>query len=211
MTHTSDRGALSGALAGVGFVGGVAAAMTVADAPYPRPGATVADVQRYFSGNARAARISVAGQLLSAAALARFTGSVARVASRPAVRAAAIGGGAIATTSLVTSAVASAALTGAPGGREPTARALHKLVFLAGGPVHCVGLGLLVGALGTAGIQTGQLPRSLSVAGLTAAGAAVLAPASLAARPAMVVIPLSRLAALVVNGIAGARLARRSG
>jgi hypothetical protein len=31
------------------------------------------------------------------------------------------------------------------------------------------------------------------------------------AKPAMVVIPLSRLAALVVSGIAGARLARRSG
>jgi hypothetical protein len=211
MTQTSDPGALSGALAGVGFVGGVAAAMTLSDAPYPRPGATVTDVQRYFSDNAGPARISVAGQLVSAAALARFTGSVVRLASRPAVRAAAIGGGVLATTSLVTSAVASAALTGKPGEQESTARSLHKLVFLAGGPVHCVGLGMLVGALGMAGIQTGQLPRRLSVAGLTAAGAALLAPATLAAKPAMVVIPLSRLAALVVSGIAGARLARRSG
>lgn len=211
MTQASDRGALSGALAGVGFVGGVAAAMTLSDAPYPRPGATVTDVQRYFSDNARPARISVAGQLVPAAALARFTGSVLRLASRPAVRAAAIGGGALATTSLVTSAVASAALTGRPGERESTAASLHKLVFLAGGPVHCVGLGMLVGALGMAGIQTGQLPTPLAVAGLTAAGAAVLAPASMVAEPAMVAIPLGRLAALVVSGIAGVRLARRSG
>lgn len=209
MTHSSDRGALSGVLAGVGFVGGVGAAMALADAPYPRPGATVADVQRYFSDNARAARISVAGQLVSAAALARFTRSVARLSARPRLRTAAIGGGALATASLVTSAVASAALTGRPGTREPAARSLHKLVFLAGGPVHCVGLGLLVGSLGAAGLDTGQLPKPLAVAGLTAAGAAVLAPASMAAQPAMVVIPLSRLAALVVSGIAGARLARR--
>ena len=33
-----DPGALSGTLAGVSFVGGVAGAMALADSPYPRPG-----------------------------------------------------------------------------------------------------------------------------------------------------------------------------
>jgi hypothetical protein len=40
MTSASshDSGALSGTVAGISFVGGVAGAMALADAPYPRPG-----------------------------------------------------------------------------------------------------------------------------------------------------------------------------
>jgi hypothetical protein len=36
-TSHPDRAALSGLLAGVGFVGGVAGAMALADLPFPRP------------------------------------------------------------------------------------------------------------------------------------------------------------------------------
>ena len=45
-----DPGALSGTLAGVSFVGGVAGAMAVADSPYPRPGSEPAEIRRYFRG-----------------------------------------------------------------------------------------------------------------------------------------------------------------
>src|SRR5918993_5292103 len=84
MTSASSRdcGALSGTLAGVSFVGGVAGAMALADSPYPRPGSEPAEIRRYFRGNAGAARLSVVGQLISAASLARFTASVARLAKR---------------------------------------------------------------------------------------------------------------------------------
>jgi hypothetical protein len=61
-----DPGALSGALAGGSFVGGVAGAMALADSPYPRPGSEPAEIRRYFRGNAGAARLSVVGQLISA-------------------------------------------------------------------------------------------------------------------------------------------------
>jgi hypothetical protein len=77
-----DSGALSGTLAGVSFVGGVAGAMTLADSPYPRPGSEPEEIRRYFRGNPGAARLSVAGQLISAASLARFTASVAKLAGR---------------------------------------------------------------------------------------------------------------------------------
>ena len=75
MTSPSSRdsGALSGTFAGISFVGGVAGAMALADSPYPRPGSELAEVLRYFRGNAGAARLSVVGQLISAASLARFT------------------------------------------------------------------------------------------------------------------------------------------
>jgi hypothetical protein len=75
-----DPGALSGILAGISFVGGVAGAMVLADSPYPRPGSEPAEIRRYFRGNAGASRLSVVGQLISAASLARFTASVARLA-----------------------------------------------------------------------------------------------------------------------------------
>ena len=84
MTSASSRdpGALSGTLAGVSFVGGVAGAMALADSPCPHPGSEPAEIRRCFTGNAGAARLSVVGQLISAASLARFTASVARLAAR---------------------------------------------------------------------------------------------------------------------------------
>ena len=50
MTSPSSRdsGALSGTLAGISFVGGVAGAMALADSPYPRPGSEPAEIRRYF-------------------------------------------------------------------------------------------------------------------------------------------------------------------
>jgi len=76
----ADLGARSGVLVGASFVAGMAGAMALADLPYPRPGAEPAQVKRYFTENAGTARVSVAGQAISAVALARFTASVARLA-----------------------------------------------------------------------------------------------------------------------------------
>jgi hypothetical protein len=61
-----DRGALSGPLAGVSFVARVAGAMALADLPYPRPGSEPAQIQQYFGQNAGPARLSAAGQAVSA-------------------------------------------------------------------------------------------------------------------------------------------------
>jgi hypothetical protein len=78
--HAGDPWALSGPLAGVSFVTGVAAALRLTDAPYPRPGPSPRAIRRYFAGSSGAARVSVAGQLVSAASLARFSASAARLA-----------------------------------------------------------------------------------------------------------------------------------
>src|SRR5215217_3570158 len=77
-----EPGALSGMLSGVSFVGGLATGLSLADAPFPRPGAEVRDIQRFFIDNAGPERINVTGQLLSAAFLARYSLSVARLAGR---------------------------------------------------------------------------------------------------------------------------------
>jgi hypothetical protein len=211
-----DPGALSGALAGVSFVGGLATGLSLADAPFPRPGADVKDIQRFFIGSAGPERINVTGQLLSAASLAQFSMSVARLAGRAgrgskALRAAAIVGGALATASLATSAAAAAALTAAPGRDQERARFLHRFLFTAGGPVHGAGLALLLGALGLAGLRTGVLPRPLAIAALTSAGIDALAPVVLVVPEAALVIPAGRFPTFVVLGFAGVHLARGSG
>lgn len=208
-----DARALGGPLAGISFVGGVATAMATARSPYPRPGTEPDAVRRYFSGSATSARISAAGQLLSCAALAIFTAPVVRLARQAGRRshvleAAAVAGGGLAAATLATSALASAALT-----RERSdltrVRNLHTLAFLAGGPTHNVGLGVLTGVVGVAGLATGALPSMLCRACLAVAPLGILSPLSLAAKPAMAVIPLARFPALILGGIAGAMLARR--
>ncbi len=211
-----DLGALSGPLAGASFVAGVAGAVALADSPYPRPGSEPAEVQRYFTGSPEAARVSVAGQLVSAASLARFTASVARLASRSGrgsrgLRAVALGGGGLAAGSLATSALLGAALTGRGGARESSAARLHRWGFIAGGPVHGAGFGALVGALGLAGLRTGGLPRPLAVAGLVSAVAGLLSPLYFVNESAVWFIAAGRFSGLLISGIAGAKLGRRQG
>jgi hypothetical protein len=208
----ADRGALSGVVAGVSFVAGVAGAMALADLPYPRPGSGPEQIRRYFAQNAGPARLSATGQALSAGALVQFTASVARLAGRSgrgsrALQAAAVAGGGLAAASLATAAACAAALTGPPGRDDAGAAALARRGFVAGGPVHTVGFGVLVGALGLAGLRTGELPRPLAIAGLASAATSLLSPLYFLAEPAGWFIPAGRFSGLLVSGIAGTRLA----
>ena len=211
-----DPGALGGVLTGASFIGGLATGLSLADAPFPRPGAAVEDIQRFFQGDAGPERINVAGQLLSAAALAVFSASAARLAGRAdrgprTLRAMANAGGALATLSRAASATAAAARTAGPGRDQARARSLHRFVFAAGGPVHGAGLALLLGALGLAGRRTAALPRPLTTAALASAGLDALAPVVLAVPEAALVVPAGRFPTFVVLGISGARLARGPG
>ena len=211
----SDRGALSGPLAGASFIAGVAGAMALADDPYPRPGSEPAQVRRYFGGNAGPARLSAAGQAISAASLVGFTASVTRLAGRSgrgsrALQAAAVAGGGLAAGSLAAAAGYAAALTGPAGDSDAGAATLARRAFVAGGPVHTAAFGVLVGALGLAGLRTGELPRPLAIAGLASAAASLLSPLYFVAEPAGWFIPAGRFSGLLVSGIAGVRLARLS-
>jgi len=211
----SDRGALGGPLAGASFIAGVAGAMALADDPYPRPGSEPAQVRRYFGGNAGPARLSAAGQAVSAASLVGFTASVARLAGRSgrgsrALQAAAVAGGGLAAGSLAAAAGYAAALTGPAGDSDAGAATLARRAFVAGGPVHTAAFGVLVGALGLAGLRTGELPRPLAIAGLASAAASLLSPLYFVAEPAGWFIPAGRFSGLLVSGIAGVRLARLS-
>jgi len=75
--------ALGRPLSGASFVAGVAAGNGLSDAPCLRPGASAEPIERYFSDNAGPARMSVVGQLVSAAPLGVFAVSVVELAGRP--------------------------------------------------------------------------------------------------------------------------------
>jgi hypothetical protein len=208
---SSDPGAISGALAGVSFFAGVAGAMARSEHPYPRPGSTGAEVRRYFTQRSRAPYVSIGGQLVSATSLARFTASVARLAGRAgpgarALRAAAVAGGAIATAGLAASALCAAALTADRSEDPDRAVNVARRAFLAGGPIHGVGFGVLLGVLGLAGLRTRELPRPVALTALATVPPNLLGPLYLVAEPAGWFIPAGRFPGLIVAGIAGAEL-----
>jgi hypothetical protein len=210
---TSDRAALSGPVSGATFLAALAGALSTADVPYPRPGSDADTIRRFFTGNRGSARLSAAGQLVSAATLGRFTGSVVRLAGAAgpgsrALQATAAVGGATAVASLAASGVLTAALTTDRAADDDHAVALHRRAFLAGGVAHAVGYGLLVGALGVAGERTGVLSRGLARTALASAAAGLLAPLYLVAEPAAWFIPAGRFSGLVVQSVAGVRMAR---
>lgn len=208
-----DRGALSGVVTGVSFLTGFGGAMLLAKDPFPLPGATAEQLRIYFGGSAPAARFSATGQLISAVSLARFTASIAALArrsgpgSRP-LAVAAIGGGGLAVASLTTAAVTHALLTGPRNADDEDAVTMARRVFVAGGPVHGVGFGLLTGVLGVAGLRTGELPRPVAIAALVSAASGLLTPLYFLWEPAGWLIPGGRFTGLVVSGIAGVRLSR---
>ena len=155
------------------------------------------------------------GQLISAASLARYPASVARLAGRSpwrprALRAAAVAGGGLASASLATSGLTAASLTGRASEDPDRAVAAARRAFLAGGPIHGVGLGLLMGALGFAGARTGELPRPLATAALVTAAVNPLGTLYLVAEPAGWFIPAGRFPALIITGISAVRLAAPS-
>ncbi len=213
VTAPADRGALSGLLAGLSFIGGIGGANALAEGPYPRPGSSPSQLRQYFTQNAGPTRLSAAGQAISAVSLARFTAAVARLAGRAGpgsrtLQTAAIAGGALAAASLAASAGYTAALSGRWGRREASVAALARREFLAGGVLHTPAFGILLGALGLAGLRTGELPRPVAVTALASASACLLSPLYFVAEPLAWFIPAGRFPGLIVSGIAGVQLAR---
>jgi hypothetical protein len=207
--------ALGGPIAAATFVGGLVAGNALSNAPYPRPGASPDAIRRYFSDNRGPARLSITGQLLSATALGVFAASVVKLArragrgSRPLQLAAAAGGG-LSFATLTASALTSLELTRGAADQPESAMKLGRRVFVAGGPMHGPAIGLLMGALGVAGLRTKALPKWLSWFALGTAAAGLLAPASLKVERAVLLVPASRFPGLLISGIAGWKLSRQA-
>jgi hypothetical protein len=192
---------LTGPLTGISFVAGVATGVRMARVPFPRPGSKPEDIREYFRGNATGARISVAGQLISAGSLAAFTAQAAR-AMKGRARAAALAGGGFATAALATAAACAGSLTFNAGADAARDVKVHRAMFLAGGPAHGAGFGVLLAALG---LGTDALPRNVALA---IAAPNLLSPLYLVTEPAAWLVPIGRFPGLIAIGVAGQRLAR---
>jgi hypothetical protein len=158
--------------------------------------------------------LSAAGQLVSTAALAHFTASVAKLARRSGpgsqrLRVAALAGGALAVASLATSGLHTLALAGRRGQEDEGAARLARRAFAFGGPIHGVGFGVLTGSLALSGLRTGELPRPVAIAGIVSAVSGLLSPLYFLKETAGWFIPVGRFSGLLVSGIAGVRLGRR--
>jgi hypothetical protein len=143
----------------------------------------------------------------------RFTASVAKLAHRACLRPpalpAAVAGGGLAAASLATSAVTHTTITLLKEeDDDDRAATLARRAFVAGGPLHGVGFGVLTGVLALAGLRTGELPRPVAITGLASAALSMLSPLYFVWEPAGWLIPAGRFAGLLVSGIAGVRLAR---
>ena len=208
--NTSDRDlrGWAGPAAGLAFLAGVASAAARASDPYPRPWATVPEVQRYFTNNHAAARTSVAGQLVSAAALSVFSTTVATAsAHNPTQARATRTTGTLAAASLALSATCGLLLTTTQGRNPDTARRLHRLGFAAGGPLHTVTFGALVGTLAIDTPGPRAPGRALHTACLVSAATGALSPLYYLARPFGFLIVASRFIGLGAIAAAGVRLA----
>jgi hypothetical protein len=72
--------------------------------------------------------------------------------------------------------------------------------------IHSPAFGILVGALGLAGLGTGERPGPVAITALVSASAGLLAPLYLVAEPMAWFIPAGRFPGLVATGIASAQL-----
>ncbi len=200
----------SGPLVGATFLSGVFGAIAIADRRFPRLGSADADVKQYYEANPWSAIISAAGQITSAASLFAFALAVDRFATRvnsPASArvANAIGGG-TAAIALGYSAASTARLGAADRMDPGTAAMLSRRAFVAGGPVHGIGFGIMVGALTATGARSGVLTRPTATLGAVAGVAGISCPAYFLAEPAGWLIPIGRFSGLAFIALAGRKL-----
>lgn len=209
--------AVTGPLIGFAFLGAILGAIRLAKGPFPRPGAPVIDIRRYYQDNARAARFSAAGQAVSILSLTSFVRSVAQLAADShtrtgarTLRTTALASGGAAVASLTVAAGTHAALTLPVQRDDQTTGAMARRVFVAGGPIHGVAYGVFTGALTIIGHRAGRLGPAAVAIGLTSAAAGVASPLYFRWENAGWLIPIGRFSGYALSGIAGVRMARQA-
>ncbi len=217
----SNPWALSGVFFAAFFIVSLVLGGVLASVPLPLPGASAADVARYFTESRTAVLVSGLLQVLSAISLSVFVAPVAAFVRRIAGERRALpwltsGGGALAAVFLLVSALLGwvLALTAAGLGLDLVGT-LRSLNFLSRGAAHVASLGLFVGGVSLAASRqsTGTLPRWIAWEGIVAATLSLACLFSFLWFPASVLIPIGRLLCFVwiVNtSLALARGGRRA-
>lgn len=195
--------ALSGPFFVALFVWGLILGGVLSSASFPMPGAPPSEVARYYAENRAAVLAAGSLQVLSSLALFAFASRVTAFVNSAVGRGGALaravsGGGVLAATLLLTSALLGLVLALADGelglGLVGT---LRRANFLTGGTLHVASLGLLVGAGSIAARRAKAVPRWVPWLGIAAAALAIASLASLVWFPATYLIPLGRLLSFV--------------
>jgi len=134
---------------------------------------------RRLGVTAPGATIALAGGLLASSALA-LSGALIWTLSRPGVRS-----------------------------DGPLVRGFDDLAFATGGPLHVIGLGLLVAGIAVPSLILGFVPRWVAIAGLVIAVACELTTLVLATQQLAPLIPTARFPALIWLLGVGSALPRR--
>jgi hypothetical protein len=210
-TLEPETGAITGLLTGLTFVAAIVGGIRLAQGPPPRPGSPPAAIGEFYNNKASAVRFSAAGQAVSVLCLARFTGTVARLAARstPGSRllpATALVSGAASVAALTTSAATHAWLTLPHHRDDETTAKLARRMFYAGGPIHAVPYAVFTAVLATSARRTRLFGPGAATAGLASAATGILSPLYFRWENAAWLIPISRFSGYVTAGIAGIRL-----
>lgn len=167
--------------------------------PYPSVYDPGAEIERFVAENRSEVRVVGFFFSLAAALLLVFAAFLAALVRRSAGEMGALpeltlGGGVVAAAFLLLSALGLWVL-----GREATAaepalvRALHDLVYLAGGPAHVVSFAAFLGPISVAARRSRVLPGWIAWLGGAAAALSLLSVTALLWEPAAYVLPLARL------------------
>lgn len=195
-----DPGALGGVLFAVFFIAGDVLRGMLASNALPLPGASAAEVARYFSDSQMAAIAVGLCQVLAAASLFVFVGPVAAFVRRVTDGGGRLawGGGVLSAALLLACALLGLTLALRVSGLSlGVVDALRQANFLAGGTLHVASLGLFVGAASVAARRAKALPRWISWLGMAQATLAILSLASLVFFPAALFILLGRMLGFV--------------
>lgn len=203
---------LAGPMTGLTFLTGVFGAIAAAEGTFPRPGSPDQAVRDYYETNTLSPVLSATGQLLSTLFLARLglaTDEFARAKEGgPRVRVVNAVGTTVAVLALGTSAVTTARLRGPERHDARQAARLSRRAFVAGGPVHGVGFGLMTAAIGMLARRHELVGNTTHRLAVTSSAAGLVSPAYFAAEPLGWLIPIGRFTGLGVAAVVGPRLAQ---
>jgi hypothetical protein len=180
------------------FAGGLIASVIMASGKtFPSPFIAGGDIAAYFRAHHDAVQVTAFSQLGTAVPLAIYAATMSARLHNLGIRApgATIAqvGGVLAAVWLGVSAMASWALS-QPGvtPSAPLVRALQDVSFVAGGPGHVAGLGLLIAGIAVPGLLARLLPRWLVIAGLVIAVISEFSTLTLLVSGAAVLLPIGR-------------------
>ncbi|MBM6405710.1 DUF4386 domain-containing protein [Phycicoccus sp. CSK15P-2] len=192
--------AVVGTVSAALFCTSLVVAAVAPEEPYPRPGADALTISAWFARHGGVAEVVAFFQIAASVPLAIYAAAMhsrlQALGLRNAGPTIALSGGLAAAGSLALGGCLLWSLGAHPVPDPATAGLLHALVFVLGGPVHVVGLGLLVAGVAVPGLLVQLLPRWVAVTGIALGAVGQVCTLALLVDPLAYLVPLARFGGL---------------